>query len=88
MYEGGTINSVELEKKIEELNGRLEKLENIEKRRKTRLIIKIVLYVIILVILVILGIKLYCYVNNNIIKPINNIKNIKFINEINGLFER
>ena len=69
-------NTIELEKRIEELNNRLEKLERIEKRRKTMLIIKIILYIVIIVIISILIFKAYIYINDNIIKPLNNITNI------------
>ena len=79
------MNNFELEKKVEELNNRLIKLEKIEKRRKIRLIIKIVLYIVIIIILIILGIKLYSYVNENIIKPISAVKDNQLINDLNNL---
>ena len=79
------MNNIELENKIEELNNRLTKLEKIEKRRKIRLVIKIILYIIIIIALIILGLKLYSYVNENIIKPIDSVKDNELFSEINKL---
>lgn len=81
------MNNIELENKIEELNNRLIKLEKIEKRRKTRLIIKIILYVVIVVTLILIGFKVYNYLNENIIKPINSVKDNEVIIDIKKLLE-
>ena len=79
------MNNVELEKKVVELNNRLVKLEKIEKRRKIRLYIKIGLLIVIIIVLIILGIKLYGYVNENIIEPINTVKDNDLITNVNKL---
>ena len=84
---GDILNNIELENKIEELNNRLIKLEKIEKRRKTRLIIKIILYVVIVVTLILIGFKVYNYLNENIIKPINSVKDNEVIIDIKKLLE-
>lgn len=82
------MNNIELENKIEELNNRLIKLEKVERRRKTRLVIKILLYIVIIIVLVIVGFKIYNYLNDNVIKPINSIKDNDVITDIKKLLEK
>ena len=79
------MNNIELENKILELTKRIEKLEKIEKRRKIILIIKIVFYIILIIALCLLIYKMYLYINNNIIKPLNNVSGI--FNESNSYID-
>ena len=63
----------ELKKRIEELEERVDELEDRERKRKIAHIIKICIKVLIIA-LIIFGIwKAYNYVNDNYIKPLNDI---------------
>ena len=63
----------ELKKRIEELENRVDELEGRERKRKIIQIIKICIKVVIIA-LIIFGIwKLYTYVNETYIKPLDKI---------------
>jgi hypothetical protein len=63
----------ELRERIEELEDRVDELEGREHRRKVFGIVKLCIKLVILG-LVIFGIwKVYSYVNNIIVKPLNNV---------------
>ena len=64
----------ELLNKIEELQERVNKLEKIERRRKNTKLFKVLLVLIVIGVVGVFIYKGYKYINDNYLKPIDEIK--------------
>ena len=84
----------ELEKRVVELEKKVEKLEKAERNRKIRMYIKIAVYVIVAIVVAYFGYRLYVYLKdissivNQIKTTVGDIQGItEKINGISGLFK-